>query len=171
MKALPFRIPKNSQQSFRIQIDQETYFYDRLHYHPEWQISYIIKGSGTLFIGDSIHRFGPGDVFIIGSNLPHLLKSDDQYYREDSPGTYAVSLFFDQDSFGQGFFKLPELSTVKAFLESSSRGISFLTPGLDRLQEQINTVGNYSDFQRLLCLFDILNKLTYWPSIVYLSNF
>jgi AraC-like DNA-binding protein len=170
MKALPFRIPKNTASSFRIQIDQEAYFYDRLHYHPEWQITLIEKGSGTLFIGDGIHRFQPGDLFVVGSNLPHLLKSDELYYSDDSPGTYALSLFFDEHSFGNGFFDLPELRQVKDFLASTSRGIRFLSPGLEELEDKIRAIHRKTDFRRLLELFDILEKLSQWPTIAYLSH-
>lgn len=170
MKALPFRIPKNTASSFRIQIDQEPYFYDRLHYHPEWQITLIEKGSGTLFAGDGIHRFQPGDLFMVGSNLPHLLKSDELYYRKDSPGTYALSLFFDENSFGKGFFDLPELRQVKDFLAGASRGIRFLSPDLDLIQEKIRGIQEKTDFAQLLELFDILGKLSNWPNIEFLSH-
>lgn len=170
MKALPFRIPKNTTSSFRIQIDQEPYFYDHLHYHPEWQITLIEKGSGTLFIGDGIHRFQPGDLFMIGSNLPHLLKSDELYYTEDSPGTYALSLFFDKNSFGEGFFELPELHRVQEFLEETSRGIRFLSPGLKDLQEKMRNIRQERGFQQLLDLFQMLENLSNWKNKVYLSH-
>ncbi len=170
MKALPFRIPKNTETSFRIQVDQEPYFYDRLHYHPEWQITLIEKGSGTLFAGDGIHRFEPGNLFIVGSNLPHLLKSDELYYQENSPGTYALSLFFDEHSFGKGFFDLPELRQVKDFLIGASRGVRFLPPDLEVLQEKIRGIEQKTDFARLLELFDILEKLSHWSNVEYLSH-
>ena len=170
MKALPFRIPKNTTSSFRVQVDQEPYFYDRLHYHPEWQITLIEKGSGTLFVGDGIHRFQPGDLFIIGSNLPHLLKSDDLYYEPDSPGTLALSLFFDTSSFGEGFFELPELRQVQDFLNKVARGIRFLSPALEELRMTIRNIPPDVNFRRLLVLFSLLEKLAQWPNTEYLSH-
>lgn len=170
MKALPFRIPKNTDHSFRIQIDQEAYFYDRLHYHPEWQITTIEQGNGTLFIGDGIHRFQPGDLFIVGSNVPHMLKSDAHFYEEDSPGTYALSLFFDKNSFGSDFFELPELSSVKAFLEEASRGIRFLGQDRELLRKNMFALLKLEDFERLQMMFDILGNLSRWEPIEYLSH-
>ncbi len=169
MKALPFRIPKNSQQSFRVQVDQDSFFYDRLHYHSEWQITSIEKGRGTLFVGDGIHRFQEGDVFIIGSNLPHLLKSDSIYYQKDSPGTYAISLFFDQNSFGTGFFDLPELAKVNSFLQEASHGIRFIYPEKKNLQVLIHSILKKEPFSRFQLMIDILGKLASWSSKEQLS--
>ncbi len=169
MKALPFQVPQNMQSSLRVQVDQEPYFYDRLHYHPEWQITAIKAGSGALFIGDSIHRFQAGDVFIVGSNVPHLLKSDPEYYEEDSPGTYALSLFFNWHSFGQGFFDLPELAGVKNFLLEASRGIRFLEAEKKEMLEKFNCLLNLKGYSRLIMFFELLGQLAGWTSRELLS--
>ena len=94
MKALSFQIPKSGSASVRIQVDDQPYLYDRLHYHPEIQITYIQRSRGTLFVGDGIHRFQEGDVFMIGSNVPHLFKNDPVYYEENSPGAFTDICFF-----------------------------------------------------------------------------
>ena len=46
MKVLPFKIQKTS--AVLTQIDEGSYFYDILHKHPEYQVTFISKGSGTL---------------------------------------------------------------------------------------------------------------------------
>ncbi len=170
MKALPFRIPKTEQTSFRVQVDDEPYFYDRLHYHPEWQITVILRGTGTLFVGDGINRFQAGDVFAVGSNVPHLLRSDALYYQSASPGVYAISLFFEQNSFGKGFFDIPEMQHIADFLSATSRGVRVLGNAVAELQELMINIVTENSFQRLQSLLEILNTFAEAQEFEYLSN-
>jgi AraC-like DNA-binding protein len=170
MKALSFRIPKTEQTSFRVQVDDEPYFYDRLHYHPEWQITVILRGTGTLFVGDGINRFQAGDVFAVGSNVPHLLRSDALYYQPASPGVYAISLFFEQNSFGKGFFDIPEMQHIADFLRTTSRGVRVLGNAVAELQELMINIVAENSFQRLQSLLEILNTFAEAPEFEYLSN-
>ncbi|MDX1941189.1 MAG: AraC family transcriptional regulator [Saprospiraceae bacterium] len=169
-KALSFRIPKTEQSSFRVQIDEEAYFYDRLHYHPEWQITCIQKGRGTLFVGDGINRFQEGDVFVIGSNVPHLLKSDAIYYEADSPGIYAISLFFELHSFGKSFFDIPEMQEIREFLELTSRGIRVFGEVKMKLQDLILEILKQNSFQRFQNLLTTLYLFSKCKEMEFLSN-
>ncbi len=170
MKALSFRIPKTEQTSFRVQIDEEAYFYDRLHYHPEWQLTLIRQGRGTLFVGDGINRFQEGDVFAIGSNVPHLLKSDAVYYEPDSPGVFAISLFFEENSFGQGFFDIPEMQQIRAFLDATSHGIRVFGETKMKLQALITDLVAQTGFQRFQNLLTTLHLFSEYEEAEFLSN-
>ncbi len=46
------------------------------HYHPEIEITYIEKGRGTRVIGGHLGRFEPGDLVLIGANVPHVYRRD-----------------------------------------------------------------------------------------------
>jgi quercetin dioxygenase-like cupin family protein len=76
-KPQPFEIPQKIHESITVQVDKTSEFYNKLHQHKEIQISYIKKGAGKLIIADSAHAFKKGAIFCIGSNNPHLFKSDD----------------------------------------------------------------------------------------------
>jgi AraC-like DNA-binding protein len=123
MKPIPFKVPKSRQYSLRVQIDDGPHFYDQLHYHPEYQITAIQQGKGILYAGNGMVHFQEGDVFMIGANVPHLLKNAPLYFSEASPEVYAVSLFFDEHSFGRGFFDIHELQKLKQLLTDSKRVI------------------------------------------------
>lgn len=164
MKPLPFNISKTTNQSIGVQHDILPYFYDRLHYHPEWQITLILKTEGMLYAGDGMCRFQPGDIFCIGSNLPHLFRNDSKYYQEEEENAEAISVFFDQESLGLGFFEVPELRTAKALLRESNKGICFpahtfqgdLLPLFERMKKQ-NGIPLLQDFLSLLnqlCISD-----------------
>ncbi|MDY8134823.1 AraC family transcriptional regulator [Aquimarina sp. 2201CG5-10] len=122
MKALPFKIPKSSSDTLIIQEDKELVFYDKLHQHEEFQISIIIAGEGSLIVGDTITDYKANDILVFGTQVPHVLKS-----ASSTEESYMISLFFTKDSFGNGFFELPEFTGLSNFFKSSTYGIKITT--------------------------------------------
>ena len=76
MKVLPFTIPKSKRDSLILQEDKGASFYELLHQHEEFQISYIKEGEGTLIVGDSVNFYSEGDIIVLGENIPHVFKSN-----------------------------------------------------------------------------------------------
>ena len=108
MKVLPFKIPKLEHDALIYQEDKEVVFYDKFHQHEEIQVSYIAAGEGTLIVGDTINYYKKGDVLAIGSNLPHVFKSDVANHKTSE----MLTLFFTKTGFGEHFFELEELSLL-----------------------------------------------------------
>jgi len=116
MKVIPFNIPKSGKEFVRFQEDSQPFFYDRLHRHPEMQLSCILEGEGKLMVGDYIGTFRPGDIFLLGPDLPHVFRSSDDYYEKDAQlSSRAIMLFIDFKTLGPG---LEELEEVKLFFEN-----------------------------------------------------
>ncbi len=157
MKAILFKVPKNPETSFKIQIDRGDYFYDRLHYHPEFQISIIKKGKGIFYGGNDTILFEEKDVFLIGANTPHLLKNSDQYYTSDSPKVRGVTIFFGYDSFGKGLFDIPEMEKIKELLTSSSRIIKVTGEQKSHLYKKINKIKFKNNQDLIIELLKILS--------------
>ncbi|MFK7811066.1 MAG: AraC family transcriptional regulator [Maribacter sp.] len=105
-----------------VQVDQSRAFYNQLHQHTEIQLSFIIKGTGKLIVGDSIHHFTDGDFFAIGSNSPHLFKSE-----KSQTNVQMISLFFTKETFGADFFKLSDLEESQSFFEEVKDGFQILS--------------------------------------------
>lgn len=111
------------------------------HTHPEVEILHILSGSGLLVVGDHIGRFLRGDLFLLGSGLPHMLCSDPATPDASEP-THIRYAQFKLDNFGTAFWEMPEQQSVKHLLEQSARGLRFdeessslLLPTMDRLWE------------------------------------
>jgi quercetin dioxygenase-like cupin family protein len=41
------------------------------HDHPHEQVGYIVSGRMELTIGDDVRELGPGDAYLMPSNVPH----------------------------------------------------------------------------------------------------
>jgi len=170
MKALPFQIPKISESSVRVQIDRQPFFYDTLHQHPEIQITLIVSGTGTLFQGEYIGEFKPGDVFIIGGNVPHVLKSDSIYYKDDQLISHAISIFFDKKSLGASFFNLPELKNINSFIQQLNRGVQLENTLKIKVGEIVRETPFCEGVEVIMSLLKILQLTSQSNEVNFLSR-
>jgi AraC-like DNA-binding protein len=161
MKILPFKIPKTSQESFRLQEDHEVHFYDNLHQHPEIQLTLILSSEGKVIVGDFIGAFKPGDIFLIGPNLPHVFRNDQKYYDNPQEGqAHSLTVFFEWKVFGETFLSLPELSHLSEFSRLSERGLFIQEPVKSRIAQLIKQIFRKNGMDRLIVLLKILNILS-----------
>jgi len=131
MKVLPFTMLVPKDRSVISEVVEQPYFYQYLHRHIEWQITWVQQGSGTLIVGNNMHKFAPGDIFMIGPNLPHLFKSNPEYFEKESTLTIkACSLYFNPSGVLGALFDLPEMLSAKSFLQQHKHG--FKIPVLDQ---------------------------------------
>jgi len=170
-KSIYFKIPKSGREGFVVQLDNLPYFYDRLHYHPELQLKYIVKGTGDLFVSDTIKSFESGNLFLIGSNQSHVFKSDKKYFEENSNLiSRSISVFFHERSLGDGFFNIEEMSAIRDLIQRSGRGIQF-SPNISyKVGPEIQNLLKVSGFERLLKTLFILNELALSDDFKFLAT-
>jgi len=165
MKVYPFKIPKPNNNALIYQEDIEIVFYDKLHQHDEIQISYIEKGNGTLLVGNSFTNYYTGNVFVIGSNVPHAFKSD----TSKNETSKMLTLFFTKESFGTSFFKLEEFEEIESFFINSLHGFQ-VTSQLTEIKEIFNKLKKATKLERFIILIALL-KLLSESDINLLSNY
>ena len=161
MKPILFHNPKAIKESFHVQEDKVSHFYDSVHFHPEYQLTLILSGSGTAIVGDHVGRFKAGDLFLLGPNLPHVFRCDDEYYEKKSVlKAHCISVYFLHNSFGDHFFKLAENASIDKTLLLAQSGIQFSESFFLKLQEEIKLLLIQKGFTRLIALLEILDKLS-----------
>jgi AraC-like DNA-binding protein len=161
MKILPFKIPKTSQESFRLQEDHEVHFYDNLHQHPEIQLTLILESDGKVIVGDFIGAFKPGDIFLIGPNLPHVFRNDRKYYDIQREGqAHSLSIFFEWKTFGETFLSMPEMAHLNELAKSSTRGLFIQEPIKSRVAQLIKHMFRKTGMDRIIVLLKILSILS-----------
>ncbi|MFG1705317.1 AraC family transcriptional regulator [Nonomuraea sp. M3C6] len=120
MRAIFEHIEATTQLSWKLYVRQASHFDFAWHFHPEFELTLITRGTGTRFVGDCVEEYGPGDLTLIGPELPHTYLSNPDHGEQE-----AIVVQFRRDFLGPGFFDRPEFAGVAALLERSARGLSF----------------------------------------------
>ena len=156
MKIFPFKIPKSGEEPLIYQEDREIVFYDKLHQHEDIQISFIEKGEGAVFAGDTISHYKEGDILVIGSNLPHVFRSD----VHENESSIMRTLFFTMNSFGTDFFNLSTFKRIQPFIESSKNGF-IIHNAPKKISKSFKKLNTADSFERFLLFLAILKELSF----------
>ncbi|WP_298137002.1 AraC family transcriptional regulator [Flavobacterium sp.] len=160
LEDIPSEKGTSSFYAYRFQV---PFFEFKWHYHPEFELTYIVKGSGYRIVGDSYEYFSAGDLVLLGSNLPHTWSGilEDDVYSE------AVVIQFSKE-FISSFLELKESILIKNMLETSVRGISFETNEV--IISKIIGLTESSGVDRILKLITILDDLSKQQATFIASN-
>lgn len=119
MEPIQFHISILNSSGFGVRSSLDQGQVTNYHYHTEVQISWIRKGSGKLIINNELQNINEGDIFIIGSNAPHLITST----QENEESFDYKSIYFKPDFFGLVQNDSIDFQNVETFLEASKRGV------------------------------------------------
>jgi AraC-like DNA-binding protein/mannose-6-phosphate isomerase-like protein (cupin superfamily) len=159
-KVIPFKIPKSQKEFVRFQVDEGMHFYDKLHQHPEWQLTLILEGKGQLMVGDYLGRFEPGDIYLLSSNVPHVFRSDEEYFSKTNE-TKSVSntIFFDFEALGKGIWEVEEFLELKQWVNNIKGCYVVRGENQDLLKDKILSFGNATGLEKVLSALDIIRML------------
>jgi AraC-like DNA-binding protein len=131
------------------------------HFHPEAEIIYIEKGSGTRFVGDHSESFTEGDIGLVGPNLPHVWRSD-PIYRENIPGlaAHVQVVHFNEEIFKGPLAVLPEMQGINQLLFEAQYGIKFFGSARANIEIHMKELIRTSGVDKLLVLIKILDFMS-----------
>jgi AraC-like DNA-binding protein len=124
------------------------------HYHPEFELALIVSSTGHRYVGDHIGRFSPGDLVLMGPNLPHSYVSD-----ERTRWARSVVLQFLPDCLGAGFFQLGEMRSIQILLERSRVGLAFHGATRERVARDLAHIVTLEGTARLMGFLRVLQDL------------
>lgn len=149
----------------------DPYFDPNWHFHPEYQLFIVLEGTGTRFVGDNIERFRPGDVVFTGPNLPHLWRSDKEYFAGDPAlGTLGVVVYFNESFLGNALLLKNELFAIRQLLLRAKRGLKIIGRTARRLQQMMLKLLQLQDFDSVIQLMKILQVLAQSAEYQYLAS-
>jgi AraC-like DNA-binding protein/quercetin dioxygenase-like cupin family protein len=147
--------------AFQIMKVNEPYFFPSWHFHPEYEIMLVQKGTGIRFVGDSMERFQDGDLVFYGTNIPHLYRSDEEYYLKGSNAmSKAIVVYFKESFLGESFLDLPDIAPIKKLFSQSRRGMKFRGKAKQELINEILKLNDEKDgMGRIIDLLTILRTM------------
>jgi len=149
--------PANGQ-SFLFRKFDKSAFEAPYHFHPEYELTYILKGSGKRYVGSHMSDFTTGDLVLIGPNLPHCWKLEQE--EELQPDASAIVVQFDGAFLGDDFFNKDELQQIKKLFQKSGSGICFNAGTQTGVNKSLEHLGKEKNsFRMLIGLLEVLQKL------------
>ncbi|KAA3662746.1 MAG: AraC family transcriptional regulator [Calditrichaeota bacterium] len=138
------------------------------HFHPEYELTLILESSGIRYVGNNISAFEEGDLVLIGSNLPHCWKNENQEQSHSS----SLVIQWDKNVLSE----LPSFADIRNLLNKSQRGIVLeladKQPVIDLMHKVLNTtsIKRYLKLIELLHTISTLNELTLLAGDSYSSD-
>lgn len=138
------------------------------HFHPEFEILYIIEGQGMRVVGDHISNFKKGELVLIGKWLPHLWRHDS--LGEINPSAVYYNIKFLEDYNGFNIFSIPELTRIQQLLKNSFRGLLFTQEVIPKVHDLITNLVNDRSANKMINFLKILHILSEEKNVKYLSS-
>ncbi len=158
MKPVFEKTPRTQWESFHCEVVRGTSYNATWHFHPEYQLTLVLKSRGHRLVGDNITPLTPGDLVLVGSNLPHVWQQDDaQTSRGD--GVHAIVVRFLETFLGNDFLGVPEMEPVKRLLKRSARGLVVSGKTRDVVAARMEKLSHLSGLARIGELLAILETL------------
>ncbi|SDX18584.1 AraC-type DNA-binding protein [Lutibacter oricola] len=155
MKAQFEKIAASSLSSFNAFIYEDKNFDAPWHFHPEYELTYIVKGEGIRYVGNNVQKFEAGDFVLIGSNLPHC-------WKDSNSVTDVKSIVFQwsDNILGDNWLKNNEFKNIKHLLNKANKGILFNPSFSKNIESRLKTIINQNPLDKLLNFIKLLEYLS-----------
>lgn len=164
-------LPRDQHHSFRVKEIDCNYYPTLWHYHPEYEIVLVTESTGKRFIGDHLSEFQPGNLALIGPNLPHYYRNEDKYL---APGATlharAIVIHFTEASLGEDLLNLPEAARLRKLFERAVCGLDVTGSTQKKVSQKLHDITQLSGMRRWLCLIDILQDIAESKSLTSITQ-
>ncbi|WP_282133050.1 AraC family transcriptional regulator [Cellulophaga baltica] len=156
MKAEFEKIRVTNNSSFSAFVYESDEFDAPWHFHPEFELTYILKGEGVRYVGNSVQQFEAGDFVLLGSNLPHCWKNTS----EDATYVKSIVIQWDANLLGVGWLEKREFYSIKKLLERASEGIHFNAIVAAKMTSKLEEVLTKDPLEKLLSFLKVLKEIS-----------
>ena len=165
MKPLIEKLPLSEDRSFVAQTHRTPNFEVPWHQHVEYELILFKEGAGLSFIGNYVGEFETGDIFFLGSNVPHTFQKSNADLI-----TSAVVVHFKENFWGDEILNLPESKSVRRLLQRSMNGLKINGKTKEMLQPLVQSLEIEKGFWRITKLCDCLSILSETKDYITVST-
>lgn len=159
MKPVFEQTPHALWESFHCEVVRGDSYHAAWHFHPEYQLTLVIKSNGHRLVGDQISPLAAGDLVFVGSNLPHVWQQD-QSRPGDPPHTvHAIIVRFLETFAGKDFLEIPEMEPIRRLFRRSARGLQVAGRTREAVSDKMRRLPDLTGLERISGLFSILDTL------------
>jgi AraC-like DNA-binding protein len=139
------------------------------HFHNECQLVYIVSGSGTRIIGDSVESYQEGDLAFVGPNVPHVWYSKVSPHEEEQMAT-SIALYINPETVTEYLKPFIDIQTLTLFFEQSARGINIVGEKKEVISTILQETLQQKEVSLLASFLKILELLMDSKDIIWLNE-
>lgn len=124
------------------------------HYHPEYEIACVLRGSGTRHVGNHFSSYENGDLVFVGPNLPHA------GFGLNAHGPHEeIVIQIKEEVLNQSIITRPEMAAIRRLLGNTKHGIYFTGITKEKVTKKLQKLLKLQPFERFMELISILNTM------------
>lgn len=150
---IPHEKGTSSFHAYRIVV---PHFEFKWHFHPEYELTYIVKGSGYRLVGNTYEEFQAGDFVLLGRHVPHTWSGKSL---EGEPVEAVVIQFIKEPM--DSILSCQEGVALQNLLNEAAYGIRFTVR--EAWIQQLNHLVTLEGLNRMLLGIALLEELAQAP--------
>ena len=128
----------------------------KIHSHRNFELNYIVSGSGRRIVGNSISGYAKGDLVLLGPHIPHCW---DNLETEQDTIAECIVTHFNENIISSDFFNIPELEQVVDLLKNASNGIWFKGKKTEKVGQTLKKMVILKGLERYIELLKVFHLL------------
>ncbi len=160
------------QESFAIHSKMYPQSYSLWHHHKEYEVLYIVKHSGTAYVGDKILSYEEGALMLFSANLSHMLMPKLESTNAFDEGVEdAYVLHFSMDMIAKIVDCIPEFEPLNKLFNNWQRGMIFKNiKKNEEILKIMQTITQDNSFDRISHFFELLNIIENDKDFEFIAN-
>ncbi len=127
-----------------------------LHFHPQFELTWIVRSSGLRFVGDSVEDYHANDLVLCGPDLPHCWQNN-LLHSEDVAEWFTIQ--FDGQLLPANLEKMAEFKAIAKMLRNATCGLQF-APVPEHIYTHLLAIEQATGFEKYSLLINLLNTLS-----------
>lgn len=160
--------------------DKKSFYFDHvhivwneqitIHQSDSWELSYILKGSGTRVLGNTVEIFTTGELIFVPPNVPHGWYFDE--FDHDEEGKIEnITIIFDDKLLERCIADFPETRQFISKLREYKQAVKFEGKTLKSIQKIMTQMLTQNNMEKLASLFVLFTHIADAEELRVVSNF
>lgn len=158
MKLIYEKLSPESEDGFTFKEIRTSHFSCPWHFHTELELILTLRFDGYRMVGDHLAALTPGDLVLLGSNLPHLWQVEPGRGPR-TPATHILVIQFEETFLGESFWRIPATRSLRQLLKRAAVGLRFCGATREKVAGCMMEMRHCSGLRRLALFLTVLEAL------------
>lgn len=139
------------------------------HHHPACEITLVRRGGTERLVGENLTPLTPGDLVLLGPDLPHDYRNDaSARMRRRHVEAYVVQ--FTPQLFGEGWMQHASMQGVRKLFQRARLGLQITGRTRTRATRHVIRIVHATGLRRMLLLLELLEMLATSGELVQIAS-